>query len=244
MEFKDIKMNNRLELEVESENPALRNIRGIVLAVGDHFLILVTDYGESLEVLEDRILSISSVSMPKLVSDCMTEMKNHYAEMYDLELRLKALREQEVKLKQALYDANFLSRFNIFGSKNRLDKSVDPNLLTFEREALSYRTSFESNRNEQIEILVKVSNELDYPDLDEVRDVDKIIRVHAPQAGGLLEKCFPFASKPQELEKKVIHEKDSLYSVETLYRLNVDVSRDTFLDVRESIIKGLIRLRK
>lgn len=244
MEFRDIKPNNRLQLEVESDDPSLRNLRGIVLALGDMSIILVTDYGELIEVFEDKVLSISSVSMPKPVSDVMTDMKNHYAEVYDLELKLKELRGKEPGLKQSLFDANFLSKFNINGAKNRLDKSIDPMLMKFGKDDVSFRIYFQSNPNSQIEIMIQVANQIDYPQLDEVRDVEKIVRVHAPNVKELLEKAFPFASKPLEIEKNVVHELESIYSVRTLYKLTVDVTKDDFLEVRERIEKGLIKLQR
>ena len=33
-----------------------------------------------------------------------------------------------------LFDANFLSKFNTFGAKNRIEKSVDKNLLSFKKD--------------------------------------------------------------------------------------------------------------
>lgn len=244
MELCEVKPNNRIQVEMEHDDPSLRNVRGIVLAVGQKSIILVTDYGELLEVFDDRILSITNITMPRMVSDCLTELKNYYAEVYELELKLKSLREKEQKLKQDLYDASFLSKFNIYGAKNRLDKSIEPELMSFQKDVVSYQISFQANKNEHIEILVLVSNQIEYPDLDEIRDIDKIIRVHAPDVKELLEKCFPFASKPQELEKKVVHEKDIIYNVQTLYRMCVEVTKENFLEVREKIKSGLIKLQK
>ncbi|MFF2531470.1 hypothetical protein ACFVS2_21420 [Brevibacillus sp. NPDC058079] len=244
MDFQDVKPNNRLQIELENDNNALRNLRGIVLAVEAGVIILVTDYGELEEIYEDKILSITSINMPKLVSDSMTELKNHFAEIYELEVKLKMLRDKEPDLIQNLFDANFLSKFNINGAKNRLDRSIDQSLTKFMKDVVSYQITFASNPNNQIEILIQISNHIDYPNLDEVRDVDKIIRVHAPNEYELLEKCFPFASKPTELEKKVVHEEESVYSVRTQYRMNVDVSKDNFLEVRQQIIKGLMKLKK
>ncbi|WPS85389.1 hypothetical protein SMD22_01810 (plasmid) [Brevibacillus halotolerans] len=244
MEFREIKPNNRLQIEIESDNPALRNLRGIVLAIGEGVIILVTDFGELVEICEDKILSITSINMPKLVSDSMTDLKNHFVEIYELEAKLKTLRDKEPELIQSLFDANFLSKFNITGAKNRLDRSIDQSLMAFKKDVISYQISFDSNLNNQIEVMIQVSNQIDYPNLDEVRHVDKIIRVHAPDAKELLEKCFPFASKPQELDKKVVHEKESIYSVRTQYRMNIDVTKDNFLEVRQQIIKGLMKLQK
>ncbi|WCF11425.1 hypothetical protein NDS46_31195 (plasmid) [Paenibacillus thiaminolyticus] len=243
MEFRDIKPSNRLQIEYESGEPSLQIYRGIVLARGEKSIILVSDYGELVEIYEDKILSISSITMSKLISDAMIELRNHYSEIYELELKLKELRSKELQLKQSLVDANLLSKFNISGAKNRLDKSIDQALLCFEKDELSYRIYFESNPNNQIEVIIQVSNHIDYPQLDEVRDVEKIVRVHAPNIRDLLVKCFPF-SKPQEIEKKVIHEEGSIYSVRSIYQINVDVTKDSFLDIRELIKKGLKKLRK
>lgn len=244
MEFREIRPNNRLQLELESDSPSLRNLRGIVLATGDTSIILVTDYGELVEVFEDKVLSITTINMPKLVSDMMTEMKNHYAEIYEMELKLKELREQEPALRQQLFDANFLSKFNIAGAKNRLDKSIDPKLLLFRKDSMSYRVHFESNPNSQIEVYIQVVNQIDYPNLDEVCDVEKILRVHAPKVRELLEKCFPFATKPQELEKTVVHEDDTLYNVKTVYQMKIDVTKESFLEARQNLVRGLKRLQE
>ncbi|MBP1308680.1 hypothetical protein JOD82_001700 [Paenibacillus sp. 1182] len=244
MRFSDIKLNNRIQFEVECDNSALRNVRGIVLAVGEASIILVTDFGELIEVFEDHILSITSISMPKLVSDAMTELKNHFAEIYELELKLKELRDEEPMLKQNLFDANFLSKFNIHGAKNRLDKSIEQSLTTFRKDTVLYQISFGSNPNSQIEIYIIVSNQIEYPNLDEDRDVDKIIRVHAPNEKEIFEKCFAFASKPKELEKKVVHQGESIYNIQTHYQMNVDVTKENFLGVRQQIVKALMQLQK
>lgn len=244
MDFKDIKPNNRLQIECENEDAVYRNIKGIVLAVGDKSAILVTDFGEQVEIFEENMLSITQINFPKVVSDALVDLKAYFTEKYELEYRLKELQKKEDGLKHELYDANFLSRFNINGAKNRLDKSIDPSLLYFQKDVLSFRIYFESNPNSQIEIKCLVANQFEYYNLDEIGDVEKIIRVHAPNVKDLLEKCFPFASKPVELEKKVVHEQDSLYSVRSLYQMNADVTQENFLSMRAEIIKGLNRLRK
>jgi hypothetical protein len=244
LEFREIKPNNRVQIELESDSPSLRNLRGIVLAVGHTSIILVSDYGELVEVFKDNVLSITTINMPKLVSDMMTELKNYFSEIYELELKLKELKETEPFLQQQLFDANFLSKFNIAGAKNRLDKSIDSSLLFFKKDSMSYRIEFLSNPNSQIEIYIHVVNQIDYPNLDEVSDVDKILRVHAPRVQELLEKCFSFATKPKEMEKTVVHEDDTLYNVKTKYRLTTDVTRENFLETRQKITNALKRLQE
>lgn len=243
MHFDGIKANNRIQIECEHENPIYRNLKGIVLEVGHNSLILVTDFGELLEIAEDKVLSVSQITFPKVVSESLMKMKSYYTEIYELEFKLKALREQEQEFRNDLFDANFLSKFNIYGAKNRLDNSIDPSLLTFYRDPLSYRIFFKANPNEQIEIHILVSNQFEYHNLD-LHDTEKIIRIHAPNIKELLEKCFPFASKPEELEKTVVHDGDNLYSVRTSYQLNLDVTQDNFLELRNKLVKGLKKLCK
>ena len=243
MQFNGIKSNNRIQLECEHDNPIYRNVKGIVVEVGEKSLILVTDFGELMEVFEDKVLSITPITFPKVVSDSLMKIKNYYTEIYELEFKLKSLREQEGVHKEELFDANFLSKFNVRGAKNRLDKSIDHSLLQFSKEPLSYRISFDSNPNEQIELYVMVSNQFEYHNLD-MHDTDKIIRVHAPSVKELLEKSFPFASKPRELEKNVFHEGENNYSVRTSYRMTIDVNQDNFLEIRNKLVNGLKRLRK
>lgn len=243
MEFQELKSNNRVQMECEHENPIYRNVKGIVVEVGERSVILATDFGELLEVYEDRILSITQITFPKVVSDSLMKIKGYYTEVYELEYKLKKLREQEAQQKEELYDANFLSKFNVRGAKNRLDNSIDPKLLSFTKDNVSHRITFKSNPNEQIELHILIANQIDYPNLD-VHDTEKIIRVHAPNAKELLDKCFPFATKALELEKSVVHEEESLYSVRTSYQMNIDVSQDTFLNMRERLVKGLLKLRQ
>lgn len=243
MEFKDVRANNRIQIECEHENPIYRSVKGIVLEVGQKSLILVTDFGELMEIYEDQILSITQINFPKIVSEALVKIKAYYTEIYELEMKLGELQKEEKAYKEALYDANFLSKFNIKGAKNRLDNSIPQHLLFFKMDMLSYEISFQSNPNNQIEIHVLVSNRFEYPNLD-MKDKDKIIRIHAPDARELLKKCFPFASLPKEIEKNVLHEGGSNYSVRTSYCMNVDVDEESFLNVRDQIIKGLEKLRK
>lgn len=243
MQFNGIKPNNRIQLECEHEDPIYRNVRGIVVEVGEKSLILVTDYGDLIEIFEDKVLSVTPITFPKVVSDSLVKIKSYYTDIYDLEFKIKVLKEEEERYKEELFDANFLSKFNVRGAKNRLDKSIEPSLLTFLQEPLSYRIFFDSNPNEQIELHVWVANQFEYHNLD-MHDTDKIIRVHAPNIKELLEKSFPFCSKPQELDKQVVHEGEAIYSVRTSYRLNLDITQDNFLEMRDLLINGIKKLSK
>jgi hypothetical protein len=242
--FDDYKVNNRVQIEYENENPTLRNVKGIILGISPNAVILVTDFGQLVEIHEHKILSITKISFDKIVSDSLTELKNHFNDIYELEMKLKDVRENESELVANLYDANFLSRFNIVGAKNRLDNSIERELLEFTKDVLTFKVHFQANPNNQIEIFWRVFNTFEYYNLDEIGDVDKIIKIHAPNVKDFIQKAFPFDSKVEELEKKVVHEKDSLYSVSTEYRMKVDVTQDNFLSVREELKKGLKKLKK
>lgn len=244
MIFDDFKVNNRVQIEYENEDPTLRNVKGIILGFSSNAVILVTDFGQLTEIHEHRILSITKISFDKVVSDALTELKNHFNEIYELEMKLKEVRSGETALVNSLFDANFLSRYNISGAKNRLDNSIDKELLSFTKNNLTFHVRFKANPNNQIEIYWKVFNTFEYYNLDEIGDVDKIIKVHAPNVKDIIQKAFPFDSRIEELEKKVVHEKDSMYSVSTEYRMKVDVSEENFLSVREDIRKGLSKLKK
>lgn len=242
--FEDYKVNNRVQIECESDEPTLRNMKGIILSIQSNSIVLVTDFGQLIELHESKILSITKISFDKIVSDSLTELKNHYNEIYELEMKLKDVKTKEPALIANLFDANFLSRFNILGAKNRLDNSIEPHLREFSKDNLKFKINFLANPNNQIEILIKALNGFEYYNLDEIGDVDKIIHVHAPKVKDVIQKSFSFNSKVEELEKNVIHEKDSFYSVSTEYRIKIDVTQDNFLFIREEIIKGLSKLKK
>lgn len=243
MEFNDIKINNRLQIESENENSNLRNIRGIVLDIGRDSVILVTDFGELIEIDKDNILSITKINFDKIISDSLMELKNYYTEVYELEIKLKELKTGEGNLIRDLYDANFLSKFNTIGAKNRLDRSIDRSLLSFSKDMLDYQIWFEANPDSQVEIMVKVFNSFEYYN-SEMIDTEKIIKVHAPDEKDVIEKSFNLEGTVETLDKHVVHDKDSWYSVFTNYRLCIDVTQDNFLVIREEIIKGLEKLRK
>lgn len=244
MQFKDIKVNNRLQVESEHDNPIYRNIKGIVLSKDDKTVLLVTDFGELVEIYKENILSVTQIQFPKIISDSLMNLKNHYQEIYELNERLKVLEKRKPKLQNNLFDANFLSKFNIEGAKNRIEKSIDSSLLSFRKEPYSFHITFDSNPNDQIEILVTIGNHFEYYNLDEIGNVDKIIRRHAPDFKDALEKEFSYATEIMEGEQMVVHEQDSMYVVRSTYKILVDVNQESFMDVRAKIQKSLKALKR
>lgn len=244
MNFSEVRINNRLQIECENDNPTLRNVRGIVLNVTEKEMVLVTDYGQQIEIPEYKILSIIKINFDKYVSDSLVEIKNHYNEIYEMEQKLKELKLNEAELISKLYDANFLSKFNIEGAKNRLENSINDDLLNFTKGNLTFTVFFGANPNNQIELNIRVYNTFEYYNLNETTDVEKIIRVHAPNIKDVVGKSFVFKGEVMELDKKVVHEKDNIYNVSTLYKLMINVSQDNFLEIREEIKKGIERLKK
>lgn len=242
MKFDEIRPNNRLQIECERDNPAMRSLRGIVLDVSQDILILVTDYGELVELPKDKILSITKITFDKYISEALTELKNHYNQIYETEQKTKELKTKVPELISKLYDANFLAKFNIYGAKTRLENSINPSLLNFKKDNLTFKVTFEANQNDQIELNIRVFNSFEYYNLNKTSDVEKIIRVHAPDVKDAINKAFVFKGEIKELDKKVMHEVDNIYSVSTLYVLFIDVTRKNFLKVREEIIKGLERI--
>ncbi len=244
MNFNEIRPNNRLQIEYESSSPVTRSVKGIVLDVLDGHIILITDYGDLLEIYEDKVLSLTKINFDKFVSDTLSEIKAYHLEIYELEQKLKTLKLQEPELRSKLYDSNFLSKFNIVGAKTRLENSIDKSLLDFVSNELTYKISFDANPNEQIELNIVVSKSFEYYNINKTSDVEKIKRIHAPNVKDVIEKSFAFKGEVKEIEKGVMHESDSNYCVSVFYKLFIDVTVDNFLKVREEIIKGLMKLKK
>lgn len=242
MQFDGIKPNNRIQIECEHDDPTYRNIRGIVVEVSDSSLILVSDFGELLQILEQDVLSIQTVVFPKIVSDNLIKIKNYFTEIYELEFKLKKLKEEEIKFREDLFDANFLAKFNVRGAKNRLEKSIPLELLNFSNDSLEFKIKLDSNPNDEITIDILVSNQFDYPNLN-LNDSEKIIRNHAPDKKEVIQKAFPFTTRIEEVEHDVVHEEDTLYSVRTRYRLKFDITQDGFLERRQQLTNGLTKLR-
>lgn len=244
MDFNEIKPNTRIQLKCEHEEIEKRNMNGIVLRIDPTDLLIVTDFGDLVHVDLDSILSIEKTSFDRRVSDALNELKEYYEEIYQLTSRLNNLKQQQPAMIEKLVDAEFLSKFNIRGAKIRLDHSIEKKLLSFEKDPLQIKIQFGWNPNEQIELMIYAYNQFEYYNLDEIGAVDKIIRIHAPAIKELIEKSFSFPCPIEEMEKKVVHEKESLYYVLTTYRIKIDVNVDNFLAIRDAIRNGLINMRK
>lgn len=243
MDYSEIKINNRLQIESENENPNLRCVRGIVLDINSSEIVFITDFGALITIDPNAILSITKITFDKLVSDALVNLKNYFSERYEMERKLKSLKEKEEVLIEELFDANFLSKFNIVGAKNRLDKSIDKKLLTFKRGSYDYVICFGCNPNNQIELMLKVINLLEYYSSDNINP-DRLIRAHAPDEGEVIKRSFSFNKTIEEVGKNVVYDKENWYSVYTTYRMFVDIDETNFLDKREEIIKGLEKLRQ
>lgn len=243
MDFCDIKINNRLQFEIENDDYSLRNIRGLIFYVGDGFVTVITDFGEMIDIFEDKVLSITKITFDKIVSDSLNELKNHYSEIDGLQRKLDNLKEREPALRVKLQDANFLSKFNIHGAKTRLNNSIPEELLSFKRDNLDYVLKIRTNPDSQVELDIKVFNSFEYYNLDEINDVDKIIRIHAPDVSNLIKSCFKKTKMIDTIESKVAHDRDSIYNVYTTYNLKIDVNKDNFRQTREYIVNSLKSLK-
>lgn len=242
--LEDLKANNRVQIECESHNPFLRTIKGVVIGIEPTSIAIVTDFGELHHIESNKILSISKISFDRIVSEALTELRNHFNEVYELELKLTETKKDEKRLVDKLYDANFLAKFNIMGAKNRLDNSVPRELMEFRKDSNRFKVSFDSSPNNQIELNIKIWNVFEDFNLDEIRDLDKIIRAHAPKYKDVIQKSFNLDGKVEEFEKKVEHEGENSFSVSTVYHKKIDVTQDNFLLVRKELIEGLQRIKK
>lgn len=243
MEFQEIQINNRLQIDVETQINGLDTYKGIVIDKNDYSLMLVTDFGKLITINKNDILSITKINFDRVISTSILNIKNYYQEKKELEDKLKKLNQKENKLIEDLFDANMLSRFNITGAKNRLDKSIPNNLLNFNRGTYTYNIYFSCNPNDEIEIIFKASNTFEHYSSENI-DIDKIIRVHSPKENDVIEKSFNSLGKLIEIEKSAVHEEGNIYTAFTIYKMFVSVNVDNFIDVRKKIIKGLNMLKK
>lgn len=243
MHFSEIRAGNRLLIESEHKNPIYRSVRGIVLAVDNRTILLVADFGELIELHESSILSVTQVSFPRIVGERLVDLKNYYEKCFLLENELEELKQQKEPLIKSLFDANFLSKFNINGAKIRLENSIDKELLEFKRKMFGYKVGFKGVPGNQMEMVLTVSNYFEYYNLEEVGNAEKIVRSYAPDAKKLIAKSFPFSESVKELEKRVVHIEGDHYSVESLYVITIDMNEDNFLEQRDKIIAGLKKLK-
>lgn len=238
----EIKPNNRIQIEIEHENPVYRSIKGIVIGVTDDEIVFLTDFGVAMEIDLDKVLSFATTNFPKPVSDVLQELRNHHEAIFLLKQEILEHQNAFEGLKDDLFDAHFLSKYNIIGAKARLEHSIPDDLIHFTAKDFEFQVLFEANSNEQIEMFLSVRRKIDYPQLDLERDMDKILRVHAPDVLDWLKKIF--RARTYELkDQQVLHIENSLYAVRSRYKLCFDVNKDTFLDFREQLFKGLNMLK-
>jgi len=240
--LEEYKPNNRIEIEYEADNPESRIVRGIVLDVSDHSILIITNYGEMIEIPEGMILSISQISFNRGVSEALNNLKHHYSEMHELRTKQQALEEDTQGLIDELYDANFLAKFNIYGARTRLEATLPASLLSFRRDDYAYEVELEAQGDNHIVLKLTAFNSFEYYNLSDIHQQEKIKRVHAPDIYDWITKAFPIASKVEEVEKKIIHDKESLYHATTLYRMYIPIEEKDFLEKRDAIHKGLTKL--
>lgn len=243
MHFKEIQINNRLQIDVETVESGLDTYRGIVIDISDSKLILVSDFGKLITIYRDDILSITKINFDRAISSSILNIKNYYQERKDLEDRLNTLLNQEEQLVEDLFDANMLSRFNIAGAKNRLDKSIPKDLLRFNRGIYNYNIYFSHNPNNEIEIMFKASTTFEHYNSENI-DIDKVIRAHSPNEKDVIEKSFDNLGKVLEVERNAVHETGDIYTVFTIYKMLVEVNVENFVTVREKIKRSLNKLKR
>lgn len=104
--------NQRVEADVEKDGEYIV-IRGIVLDLEPSGFFVVSDKGKIERIDYESLLSIRSINFPRIVSDVLVRLKNHYVERVELQRKMEELKNQEKELVQQLKDAVFLSNFSL-----------------------------------------------------------------------------------------------------------------------------------
>ena len=235
-------VNNYVKIEFENENPLERKISGIIFDVKIDFILILTEYGEIVKIEKDKILSVEKTEFNPIVKNQLKEIHGFYSELSKMRNNILRLESKTQLYKERLYDANFLANFNIYGAKNRIENSVPNSLFEFSKNNLLFKISIEI-RDEQLELSFKVFNSFEYYNLKETSDIEKIIRVHAPN----VKDSIIFRNKNfleiLEVEKKVIHEQGNIYSVLTHYKVPINITVENFIEIRNEIIESLKMLK-
>lgn len=243
MQFKEVQINNRLQIDVETVKLGLNTYKGIIIDINDSILTMATDFGELVTINKNDILSITKINFDRIVSTSMINIRNYYQEKKELKDRLRELKKQKKGLIEDLFDANMLAKFNMTGVKNRLDKSIPKDLLSFNKGAYCYNIYFSHNSDNKIEVVFKISNTFEHYAFENI-DMDKIIKVHAPNEKDTIEESFNNLGKIIEIEKNVIHKKDNIYTVFTIYKISIEIDVDNFIDIKEIIKEDLNKLKR
>ena len=242
MKYIDVRPNNRLEIFMEHENPALRTIQGIVLKKENEKLILISTQGQIVEVYKYAILSIQKVNFDRAISEKIVQLKKLYEEILTYEARLKVLKEKTPVAITELQDANFISNFNIEGAKHRLEHSIEPKLLSFENR-MYYEIAFETLQNTHINIIIRIKNDFTLKDTDSMTNVEKLKKDYCPNEIDVLNKVFVYATQISLNQQEIIFNKNSNYSAYSTYVVSVEVNKDNFLRRRKEIRRSLFGLK-
>lgn len=238
----DVRPNQRVEADVEKDGEYIV-IRGIVLDLEPSGFFVVSDRGKIERIDYESLLSIRSINFPRIVSDVLVRLKNHYVERVELQRKMEELKNQEKELVQQLKDAVFLSNFSLQGAVNRLYMTIEHELLSFSVRDLFFYLSFSVYGEEGIVVDINVKTKFEHYQEDVSKiDTEKVLRVYHPSVKEWLEKAFPSYLVTEE-EAQVFHEEGETFCVSVTYRVFVPMNEQTFLDCREKIKQGIIRLK-
>lgn len=238
----EIKANQRIQIELEHEDASYRCLKGIVVGVTSHTIVLLTDFGEAIEINQYDILSFATTNFSKPVSEVLQEMRNHYETIYGLKQEINEREYEFYQLKDELKDAHFLSRFNTVGARTRIEHTLPEHLKQFKAKDFEYEIYFEVSNDSQIEMNISVRKVIDYPQLNMDRDRDKIISAYAPDILEWLKKLFK-ARTIEVKEKNILHIEENLYAIKTKYKLSFDVDKDNFLVFRKTLFDSIEKLK-
>lgn len=242
MDFELLKQGKYVEINCMDTEPYRRCIRGIVVEVTENKSTIITDVGTMLVIEIANILSVEEYEFKELVKEKLDELMLYFEEKHELERKLESIKQNEQHVVENLTDAHFLSKFNIIGAKNRLDETIAPEMLNFNRNMYEYNIEFQPNYNKQIEIIIKVSTNIEHMSVEKP-EVEKMIKAYAPKEASLIKKIFK-VSEVQTVKQNAYNLQGSWYKVYSVYSLVLDVEKTNFIKIRDKIRKALFELQK
>lgn len=243
MNIDAIRENGRIQIDVEkniNNESVIENYKGIVVDVDMEFVSIITDYGKKVDIRKKDIIALSKYVFDKNLSQSIMKLKSFYKEKKELEKRIEALNGKEYNLVDNLLDANMMSKFNLLGAKNRLEKSIPGDLLNFSRGIYLYNISLSITRKDEINLDVRATNVMDLYAVN----VEKAIKAYAPDEFELLERTFAEIGTVEDVEKNLIHIDGDLYEIVSLYRIRIKIDKDNFTEKKKAIVKNIKTLRK
>lgn len=243
MNIDAIRENGRIQIDIEkniNNESVIENYKGIVVDVDMEFVSIITDYGKKVDIRKKDIIALSKHVFDKNLSQSIMKLKSFYKEKKELEKRIEALNGKEYNLVDNLLDANMMSKFNLLGAKNRLEKSIPEDLLTFSRGIYLYNISLSITRKDEINLDVRATNVMDLYAVN----VDKAIKAYAPDEFELLERTFAEIGTVEDVEKNLIHIDGDLYEIVSSYRIRIKIDKDNFTEKKKAIVKNIKTLRK